>query len=120
MTVDHLDHLVLTVQDVELTCAFYHTVLGMDIENFGDGRKALSFGNQKINLHQKGKEIDPKAAYPTPGSGDLRFIALEPIDELLNMLAHHQIPMEEGGIVQRTGAIGHIRSLYFRDPDSLI
>jgi catechol 2,3-dioxygenase-like lactoylglutathione lyase family enzyme len=117
MKVDHLDHLVLTVQDVEYTCAFYHTILEMDIQNFGDDRKALRFGNQKINLHQKGKEIDPKAAYPTPGSADLCFISPEPIEGLLTLLSDHKISIEQGGIVQRTGATGLIRSVYFRDPD---
>ena len=71
MQIDHLDHLVLTVQDIQTTCEFYSRVLGMQVVTFAEGQKALQFGNQKINLHQKGKEFDPKAQHPTPGSADL-------------------------------------------------
>lgn len=117
MKIDRLDHLVLTVRDVDETCAFYTALLGMEVQTFENDRKALRFGNQKINLHQLGREIDPKATNPTPGSGDLCFIASDPVDELLPVLASRGIPVEEGGIVQRTGATGPIRSVYFRDPD---
>ncbi len=73
MQIDSLDHLVLTVQDIQTTCEFYESVLGMQVATFAEGRKALQFGNQKINLHQKGKEFEPKAQYSAPGSADLCF-----------------------------------------------
>lgn len=76
MKIEHLDHLVLTVKNVAITCDFYHTILGMEVQVFGKDRKALRFGNQKINLHQSGMEIEPKAAYPTPGSADFCFVTL--------------------------------------------
>ncbi|RAJ06643.1 catechol 2,3-dioxygenase-like lactoylglutathione lyase family enzyme [Chitinophaga skermanii] len=117
MKIDHLDHLVLTVADIAVTCAFYQTVMGMEIVTFGTGRKALLFGSQKINLHQKGQEFEPKAAHPTSGSADLCFISSTPIDDILAELHQHKIPILEGGIVERTGAIGKIKSVYFRDPD---
>jgi catechol 2,3-dioxygenase-like lactoylglutathione lyase family enzyme len=117
MKIDHLDHLVLTVKNVEATCDFYRTILNMEVQAFGNGRKALRFGNQKINLHQVGKEIDPKAAHPMPGSGDLCFITLDPVEALLPVLIQHNIPILEDGIVTRTGAVGPIKSIYFRDPD---
>ena len=73
--IDRLDHLVLTVADIAITCDFYARILGMSVETFAEGRKALKFGWQKINLHQAGREFDPKASHPTAGSGDLCFIA---------------------------------------------
>ena len=117
MKIDRLDHLVLTVANVERTSDFYSRILGMDVRSFGDDRKALCFGNQKINLHQLGEEIDPKAIKPTAGSGDLCFITSNPIEDLLPILKEHQVTIETGGIVQRTGATGRIKSIYFRDPD---
>ncbi|MEX6689167.1 VOC family protein [Danxiaibacter flavus] len=116
MTINRLDHFVLTVADIEATCYFYSSVMGMDIVTFGNGRKALQFGNQKINLHQAGKEFEPKANKPTPGSADLCFVADTPLETILNELREKQIEIAEG-IVERTGAIGTIRSIYFRDPD---
>ena len=86
MQIDHLDHLVLTVQDIERTCGFYARALGMQVVTFGEGRKALHFGNQKINLHQKGKEFDPKAQHPTPGSADLCFLTSMPIEHVISHL----------------------------------
>ena len=80
ITINRLDHLVLTVADIEATCAFYTGVLGMEVVTFGEGRKALSFGAQKINLHQAGKEFEPKSQHPTPGSADLCFISDTPLD----------------------------------------
>ena len=80
ITINRLDHLVLTVADIEATCAFYTGVLGMEVVTFGEGRKALSFGVQKINLHQAGKEFEPKSQHPTPGSADLCFISDTPLD----------------------------------------
>lgn len=117
MEINRLDHLVLTVKDVAHTCNFYQDVLGMEVVTFGNNRKALLFGQQKINLHEKGHEIDPKAAYPTSGSGDLCFVADTPVEQVLEELQAKNIPVLEGGIVERTGATGKIRSVYFRDPD---
>src|SRR5882762_2041473 len=98
MNIDRLDHLVLTVKDVEATCRFYADVLGMEVITFGGGRKALRFGNQKINLHQKGKEIDPKAEFPTMGSADLCFIAVTPVEEVVEQLTALGVEILEGGI----------------------
>jgi catechol 2,3-dioxygenase-like lactoylglutathione lyase family enzyme len=117
MQISHLDHLVLTVSDIEKTCHFYENILGMGIITFGENRKALTFGNQKINLHEKGKEINPKAAHPTMGSADLCFIATTNLEVVLKELKDKNIDLLEGGIVDRTGATGKIRSIYFRDPD---
>ena len=116
MKIDSLDHLVLTVKDIDATASFYSKVLGMDIITFGGGRKALSFGAQKINLHQHRKELGPKAQQPTPGSADLCFITSVPIPEVIRHLASCNIAVIEGP-VQRTGATGPILSVYFRDPD---
>lgn len=117
MIINRLDHLVLTVKDISATCRFYETVLGMEVITFGDDRKALRFGHQKINLHEKGREIDPKALTPTMGSADLCFIADTPAEEILAELTTLKTDILEGGIVERTGATGKIHSIYFRDPD---
>jgi catechol 2,3-dioxygenase-like lactoylglutathione lyase family enzyme len=114
--IDHLDHLVLTVASIERSCAFYADVLGMEIETFGAGRKALRFGAQKINLHQAGCEFEPKAKAPTPGSGDLCFIAATSLEETIDHLARLGVATEIGP-VDRDGAAGPIRSVYIRDPD---
>lgn len=114
--IDRLDHLVLTVASIEESCEFYSGVLGMTVETFGEGRKALSFGSQKINLHQAGLEFEPKAMRPTPGSADLCFIAETPLDAVIAHLEAMAVPIEQGP-VERTGAMGQIRSVYFRDPD---
>lgn len=113
--IDHLDHLVLTVANIEATVAFYTSALGMELVTFG-GRKALRFGEQKINLHQTGKEFEPKAAHPTPGSGDLCFITKTPIE---NVIAHLRTTGThiELGPAGRTGAVGAMQSIYLRDPD---
>ena len=116
MQIDHLDHLVLTVADLEATIDFYTRVLGMQVVTFGAGRKALAFGNQKINLHQAGREFEPKAERPTPGSADLCFIVVTPLAEVIAHLQAQQVAIVEGP-VQRTGATGPIRSVYLRDPD---
>lgn len=113
---DRLDHLVLTVRDIEKTCAFYTRVLGMEVITFGVGRKALRFGQQKINLHEAGKEFAPKARHPLPGSADLCLITTTPLAAVQQHLQQCQIEIEQG-IVDRTGAIGLIRSIYVRDPD---
>lgn len=117
MQVEQLDHLVLTVRDLSATCSFYTRVLGMRELSFGDGRKALAFGAQKINLHQYGREFEPKSQQPTPGSADLCFITQEPLARVACHLRAHAIDVEEGPI-ERTGAQGPILSLYFRDPDA--
>ncbi|MEO7719221.1 MAG: VOC family protein [Capsulimonas sp.] len=114
--INRLDHLVLTVANIDTTCEFYTRVLGMDCITFGPGRKALEFGRQKINLHQAGHEFEPKAHAPTPGSADLCFIAGTPLAEVERHLHRHNVPIVEGP-VERTGAEGKLLSLYFRDPD---
>jgi catechol 2,3-dioxygenase-like lactoylglutathione lyase family enzyme len=116
MRVDSLDHLVLTVEDIEATVSFYSSVLGMRSEIFGDGRRAVAFGMQKINLHQAGREYEPKATAPMPGSADLCFLTSEPLDTVLVHLQAHGIAIEEGP-VQRMGATGPMQSVYVRDPD---
>lgn len=116
MNIDRLDHVVLTVRDMEASCAFYTQVLGMELVTFGDGRKALRFGVQKINLHQAGRESEPKAERPTPGSGDLCFIAATPLIEVIAHLRARGVEIIEGP-VRKTGAVGPIESVYIRDPD---
>jgi catechol 2,3-dioxygenase-like lactoylglutathione lyase family enzyme len=116
MHVDRLDHLVLTVADVEKSCAFYSRVLGMNAVVFGSGRKALAFGRQKINLHAHGREFEPKAERPTPGSADLCFITDVPLTEVVAHLNAQDVRIVDGP-VERTGATGSILSIYFRDPD---
>ncbi|WP_404440986.1 VOC family protein [Stutzerimonas chloritidismutans] len=116
MQIDYLDHLVLTVADVDVTVDFYIRVLGMQVVTFGEGRKALTFGNQKINLHQAGYEFEPKAERPAPGSADLCFIVATSLDDVIAHLNEHGVAIIEGP-VQRTGATGPIRSVYLRDPD---
>ncbi|WP_127493295.1 VOC family protein [Acinetobacter calcoaceticus] len=116
MKISHLDHLVLTVADIENTCNFYQTVLGFEVITFKGDRKALKFGHQKINLHQLGKEFEPKALQPTPGSADLCFISETPISEVVTHLNQLNIQIEEGP-VERTGAMHPILSVYIRDPD---
>lgn len=117
MHVDRFDHIVLTVADVAATCAFYERMLGMQVVTFAGGRKALSFGNQKINLHQAGREFEPKAAAPTPGSADLCLVSKAPLDQVIAHLHSCGVAILEGP-VQRTGAMGPITSVYFRDPDN--
>ena len=116
MKTDRLDHLVLTVRDVDASCAFYARVLGMDVVTFAGGRKALAFGAQKINLHPAGREFEPKAHAPTPGSADLCLISAVPLDDAIAHLAACGVAIVEGPVM-RTGATGPIRSVYFRDPD---
>lgn len=116
MKISHLDHLVLTVADIENTCNFYQTVLGFEVITFKGDRKALKFGHQKINLHQLGKEFEPKALQPTSGSADLCFISDTPISEVVGHLNQLNIQIEEGP-VERTGAMHPILSVYIRDPD---
>ncbi|MBS7691358.1 VOC family protein [Pseudomonas lalucatii] len=114
--IDRLDHLVLTVADIDATVAFYERVLGMRHELFGSGRSALVFGQQKLNLHRLGREFEPKARRPTPGAIDLCLISSWPIEQLLAHLAEQGVAVEQGPVM-RTGALGAIESVYFRDPD---
>ena len=116
MKIDTLDHLVLTVRDIDESVSFYSTVLGMQPVTFAGGRKALAFGASKINLHQAGREFEPKAQRPTPGSADLCFITSVPIPDVVAHLAACNVALLEGP-VERTGAQGPILSVYFRDPD---
>lgn len=111
-----IDHLVFTVVSIEKTLQFYCGVLGMEEVTFGSGRKAIVCGSQKFNLHEKGKEFEPKAQKPTPGAIDLCLIVSTPLNEVIDHLTKHQIPIVEGPI-QRTGARGPILSVYVRDPD---
>jgi len=116
MKISHLDHLVLTVANIEITCQFYQSALNFEVITFGDNRKALKFGTQKINLHQTVKEFEPKAYQPTAGSADICFIAETPLNEVITHLQAQQIEIIKGPI-ERTGAIGKIISVYVRDPD---
>src|SRR5712692_3404677 len=116
MKLDRLDHLVLTVRNIETTCKFYSDVLNMEVITFENGRKALSFGSQKINLHEAGKEFEPKAYRPTPGSADLCVTTTTPIDQVVKQLELSKVRILEGPI-RRTGALGQMMSVYFRDPD---
>ena len=114
--IDHLDHLVLTTTDEEACTRFYVDVMGMALETFGASRKAFRFGNQKINLHVKGHEFEPKAQVPMPGSLDLCFIASMPLEDVIARLKGKGVPILEGPVM-RTGATSLIRSVYVRDPD---
>lgn len=116
MKIERIDHLVLTVSNIDVTCAFYARVLNMEVASFGDGRKALAFGQQKINLHGAGKEFEPKATRPTQGSADLCFITRAPLSDIVNHARACGVEIIEGP-VKRTGALGPMVSIYFRDPD---
>ena len=116
MKINRIDHLVLTVKDIDETCRFYRSVLGMDVLTFLDDRKALLFGEQKINLHQYGQEFEPKAEHPTPGSADLCFITKTPIFDAAAHVQSRGVKIIEGPS-PKTGARGPIDSIYFRDPD---
>lgn len=111
-----LDHLVLTVRDPDATVRFYCDGLGMELRRFDEGRTALHFGRQKINLHLAGREFEPKAALPTPGAADLCFLFGQPLEVVAARLADLGFPVIEGP-VSRTGAQGPILSIYVRDPD---
>lgn len=116
MFVAQLDHLVLTVRDAGVTVKFYTQVLGMQLRTFGDGRQALHFGTQKINLHEAQRPIDPNVRHALPGSADLCFLLTIPLSQMQQRLIDHQVTVMEGPVL-RTGAQGEIRSLYFYDPD---
>jgi len=114
--IDHLDHIVLTTARTGECIDFYTRVLGMKFERFGESRMALKFGAQKINLHEKGKEFEPKAALAAPGTLDICFIAAVPLKDVIARLAACNVPIIEGPVM-KTGAQGPIRSVYVRDPD---
>lgn len=114
--ISQLDHLVLTTADEAACIHFYVDLLGMVLEQFGTGRKAFRFGSQKINLHIKGKEFEPKAHLPVPGALDLCFLADRPLDQVVDQLTRLNVPIVEGPVL-RTGATGQLRSIYLRDPD---
>jgi len=114
--INRLDHFVLTVADIAATVDFYTRVLGMAEVSFGAGRRALAFGDSKINLHEAGKEFEPKADHPTPGSADVCLIVEDDIEQVIAQLTAAGVPILEGP-VERTGATGPILSCYLRDPD---
>ncbi|HEM7931827.1 TPA: VOC family protein [Citrobacter braakii] len=114
--IDHLDHLVLTSNNEEACVRFYVELLGMRLETFAQGRKAFVFGNQKINLHIRGKEFEPKAHAPTPGALDLCFITTRALEEVIATFQTHGVDIVEGPVA-RTGAMGPISSVYVRDTD---
>src|SRR6266508_92740 len=116
MKIDSLDHVVLTVKDIEATCKFYAKVLGMEIVTFGENRKALSFGSQKINLQQLGRESTLKAEKPRPGSADVCFITSVSLSDVIAHLNSCGVNLI-GDPVERNGARGLMMSVYFRDPD---
>jgi len=116
MHIDRLDHLVLTVADIDRTVRFYCDVLGMEATVFGAGRTALRFGWSKMNLHQAGSELQPNALRAVAGSADLCFITDDPLDQVQEELKENGVPLVEGP-VQRTGARGVLHSVYVRDPD---
>jgi catechol 2,3-dioxygenase-like lactoylglutathione lyase family enzyme len=116
MHIDRIDHLVLTVRSIEQTCEFYTRVLDMEVITFGKGRKALAFGSQKLNLHEMGKEFEPKAEQATPGAIAICLITRTPMEDVMTHLDSMGVSVIEGP-VQRTGATGTIISVYFRDPD---
>ena len=111
-----LDHLVLTCHSIEKCVDFYTQILGMEVITFKNNRRALIFGHEKINIHEYGKEFEPKAHLPVPGSLDLCFIVSKSIPEVLSHLAENNVHVLEGP-VERTGALGNIVSVYIRDPD---
>ncbi|TXH74996.1 VOC family protein [Thiobacillus sp.] len=116
MDLDAIDHVVLTVRDIPASVAFYTRVLGMREVIFGSDRRALAFGRSKLNLHQAGREFEPKAAHPTPGAADLCLLARTSIADITRQLAAQGIAIEAGP-VERTGAQGPLLSVYVRDPD---
>lgn len=116
MNIDRIDHLVLTVQNIQATCKFYSQVLGMQVVMFGNHRQALQFGQQKINLHEFGNEWEPKAIHPTPGSADICLITSLPLEQVKNHINSCGVEIIFGPVT-RTGATGEIVSIYLRDPD---
>ena len=116
ITIDRIDHIVLTVHDLDRTIAFYRRILGMEPVTFAGGRRGLAFGRQKLNLHQAGREFEPKALKPNPGAIDLCFISTTPLEQVIAHLESEGVHVIEGP-VPKTGALGPMSSVYFRDPD---
>jgi catechol 2,3-dioxygenase-like lactoylglutathione lyase family enzyme len=116
MKIDRIDHVVITAFDVDRTIDFYTRVMGMEAITFAGGRRGLAFGRQKINLHQAGREFEPKALKPMPGSLDLCFITETPLEDVVARLKENGVVVADGP-VQKTGALGPMMSVYFRDPD---
>ena len=116
MNIDRIDHVVMTVRSVDATCAFYERVLGMQAVTFAGGRRALAFGRQKINLHEAGREFEPKAHLAAPGTLDICLVTTTPLPEVIEHLARCDVTIIEGPVA-KTGATGPLRSVYFRDPD---
>jgi catechol 2,3-dioxygenase-like lactoylglutathione lyase family enzyme len=116
IAIDRIDHIVLTAFDVQRTIDFYSKVLGMEPITFAEGRRGLAFGRQKINLHQAGREFEPKALKPVPGALDLCFITETPLEEVIAQLKSDGVVIAQGP-VPKTGALGPMSSVYFRDPD---
>ena len=116
ISIDRIDHIVLTVFDLERTIDFYRRVLGMEPVTFAGGRRGLAFGRQKLNLHQAGREFEPKALKPAPGAIDLCFISTTPLEEVVAHLEAEGVHVIEGPVA-KTGALGPMQSVYFRDPD---
>ena len=116
ISVEQIDHFVITVSNTDRTITFYERVLGMSAISFGDNRKALRFGTQKINIHQVAQEVQPNALNAATGTADLCFISKLSIKEIQNHLQSEQIDIEYGPIEQ-SGAVGIMDSVYFRDPD---
>jgi catechol 2,3-dioxygenase-like lactoylglutathione lyase family enzyme len=116
MNIDRIDHVVMTVASIDATCAFYDRGLGMSSAMFAGNRRALTFGRQKINLHEAGREFEPKAALAAPGTLDICLITTTPLADVVTHLARCSVTIIEGP-VQKTGATGPLCSVYFRDPD---
>ncbi len=116
MQIGRIDHFVLTVADPDVTCEFYEKVLGMESVTFADGRRALHFRGQKINLHQAGREFEPKASRPAPGSADFCLITHATLDEVIRQLSSNGVQVLQGPVAKE-GALGMMESVYFRDPD---
>ena len=116
IAIDRIDHIVLTVFDIDRTIDFYSRVLGMEPVTFAGGRRALAFGRQKLNLHQAGREFEPKALRPGPGAIDLCFIAATPLEQVIASLKEANVAIIQGPVA-KTGALGPMQSVYFRDPD---
>ena len=117
--IDHIDHIVLTTRDKDACIRFYTEILGMQLEKFStptEERLALKFGSQKINLHEWGREFDPKAHVPVPDSLDLCFIAAVPLEQVVRKLKDARVKIIEGPVM-KTGAVSKLRSVYVRDPD---
>ena len=115
--ISHIDHIVLTVKDIDVTCQFYQDIFGMKVIHFAEGRKALHFGKQKFNLHELGKEAKPNAYNATSGTIDLCLLSDTPLKGILRILEEQNISIEDGPVI-RTGATAPINSIYIRDPDN--